>query len=238
MRARGRCVRLTTNAGVGLLVATALVTSGCGAAKHPTVAVDESGIDPSLVTDFGLLKRPLEATDRLPAAVIRSQQQPVTSPAGRREARLGLLPALARRVSIPGTRLEAWLEPGRHGFCLPLAAVGPGGTAQTGGFGDSCGPPPTSLTATVGGGAYLAAGPPLAPGAAGSPSLATGIVPDQVSTVELVDPHGTTTRLRLAGGIFATRFVSGDRLYAVVGHVRLEINVAQPGGNPVGTTGA
>jgi hypothetical protein len=226
------------SAAASLLAVLALVASGCGgAAKHPAVAARDSAIDPSLVTDFGLLKRPLEASDRLPAAVLLEQHRLAGSLAAPRIAQLGLLPSLARRVSIPGTRLEAWLEPGRHGYCLTFAGVGAGGAAEPGGFGEGCAPPPTGLTASIGGGAFLAAGPALKPGAAGSPSLATGIVPDPVTAVELVAADGTTTRLRVAGGIYATRFVAGDKLYALVHRTRLQIEVPLPaGGVPEGTT--
>jgi hypothetical protein len=209
------CALTAPRIGVTLLAAEALATSGCGGAKHPVGGAEDAGIDPSLVGDYSLLRRPLEASDRLPPVVVADQER--LSPAVGRQARLGLLPALARRVTIPGTRLEAWLEPGRHGFCLSFAEVVPAGAARTGGFGDGCGPPPTGLTASVGGGAFLAAGPPLVPGALGSPALVTGIVPDRVGAVELVGRGGATTRLRLAGGIYATRFVAGDRLDAVIG---------------------
>lgn len=210
-------------------------------------SVGSAGIDPTLLRNYRILRRPVAPGDQLPSSVLARQQQLAAiargahgpqSLAARSQASLGLSPSLARRAVIPGTKLEAWLEPGRHGFCVLLAEVTVGGPPNDGGFGDGCGPVAISLSAGTGGGAFLAAGPPLAPGASGSPALASGIVPDRVSSVELVTATGATSGLRLAEGFFATRFAAGDRLYAVIGRTRRLIDTPLPGGGvPVGTPG-
>jgi hypothetical protein len=215
--------------GPALAAGIAVILSGCGGAGTPGSkpssgagsggpgAVRPAGVDPVLLSNFRILRRAAQAEDRLPPELQRLAAQPRQAA---RLATLGLLPALARRAVVPGTRLEQWLEPGRNGFCLRVAERNPSGSANFGGFGSQCGPARITLSATVGGGAFLAAGPPLRPGAPGSPALATGIVPDRVGAVELVTRNGVTTNLQLADGFFATRLAAGDRLYALIGTAR------------------
>ena len=214
------------------------MTGGSNASRVVSGVGGSSGIDPVLLENFRILRRPVQAADHLPAVFVRSAERmaavarmTVSGSRGpgmlaARRANLGLLPSLTRRTTLPGTRLERWLEPGRRGFCVWTAERGPSGAPITGGFGGGCAATTTRLWADTDGGAFLAAGPPLVPGSRGEPALAMGLLPDRVSAVDVVTPGGVATRLQLADGFFATRFSAGDRLYAIVAGRRKPIDVA------------
>lgn len=210
-------------AGAGAL---GLSTGSTGGSSRAAAAISTSdaGIDPVLVRNYRILRRPVQRGDSLPADYASGM---IPRRLGR-EARLGLLPALARRAVIPGSRLEMWLEPGRHGACTWIAERAPSGAAITGGFGSSCSSVSQLVHATwtIGGGAFLVPGPPIKPLSQGEPSLASGLVPDR-TTVELVSRTGAGARktLALADGFFAIRFGHGDELYTVNGgHRRLLVS--------------
>lgn len=225
----------------GLMV---VIASGCGATKMAAstgghgastarsggaIAARAAGIDPMLINSFAILRRPVQPEDQLPPTFLTASARRLQHP-GLSTTRLrgmGLLPALARGASIPGTKLEEWLEPGRHGYCVWTAERTTSGTFVTGGFGSVCGTTATittRLSASVGGGASLAAGPTITPGARGGPALVNGIVPDRVSSIVLVARNGLTIPLKTAEGFFATRFSPGDRLYAVIAGRRYPIS--------------
>lgn len=176
-------------------------------------------VAPALVHNYRILRRPVRRDDALPTDYTRLGTLFGTR-ASRHGPQLGLVPSLARRAVIPGTQLEMWIVPGRHGYCIFIAGRARSGRPVTGGFGGSCGPVPQSgrsgiLGLTTGGGASLAAGPPLQPLSPGEPSLASGLVPDNVDSVQLITAAGTSTKVTLADGFFATRLAAHDRLYAV-----------------------
>jgi hypothetical protein len=203
-------------AALSVLVVLGVVGVVLSAGSHkqaPAAAppVGRGAISTSLVRNYRVLRRPVESADRLPAAYVRHSTS------------YGLLPALARRVVIPNTRLEMWLEPGQRGFCVLIAERTPSGAANTGGFGGTCQPAALQQPAVaIGGGAFLAAGPPMS-AHPGEPHLASGVLPDSVTSVELVTAAGRRSTVTTTDGFFAVRVNPNDHLYAVTDGRRQQI---------------
>lgn len=140
---------------------TVVIASGCGATKMAAstgghgasstrsggaIAARAAGIDPVLVNSFAILRRPVRPEDQLlPTFLIsRARRLPHPGLSTTRLRGIGRLPALARAAAIPGTKLEEWLEPGRHGYCVWTAERTTSGTFVTGASGLSAGPRPRS----------------------------------------------------------------------------------------------
>ncbi len=164
-----------------------------------------SAISPVLVRNYRILRRPVRAGDALPAAFARINSG------------YELVPRLARRGVIPGTRIEMWLEPGRNGFCVYLAERLPSGANPAKPLGSSCGPARdnTPLVGVVAGDSNSAVGPPALGFSTNEPVLARGIVPDAVTGLVLAHGRGKPEQIKPIEGFFAVPFRPGDRLYAI-----------------------
>ena len=87
----------------------------------PAHEVPTAGVDPVLVRNLRILRRPLRASDQLPSAFkarpTGALLLPASPPGQMNPSMLGLLPRLARRATIPTTGVSVWLIPGRRGLC-------------------------------------------------------------------------------------------------------------------------
>lgn len=109
------------------VVIVALLSLHHGGPAASSAQPGAARIDPSLVANYRLLRRPRTAGDGLPgglgASAVRRGLFPSQSDwldsygPPPRAASLGLLPELTRRTTIPGTGYRAWIIPGRHGMC-------------------------------------------------------------------------------------------------------------------------
>lgn len=179
---------------VAAVVAIALSTRSGSPSPQPAHQPMPSAISPVLVRNFRILRRPVRPSDALPAAYARLGV----------DRSFGVVPQLARRAVLPGTRLETWLEPGRSGFCVYIAERLPSGAARTRGFASSCSSAVNAVPPEVGAVQFSTNGP----------ALLRGIVPDNVSWLVLAPAHGKPLEVRPTEGFFAVAYRPGDRLYA------------------------
>jgi hypothetical protein len=202
-RISGAMVALAGSAAVVLTITGIFITAGGGLhAIGPAAHGGSNGIDPTLIRNFKILRRPLQSSDRLPpalptAAVKQGDMFRLATPPGQpTPASLGLLPALARRVVIPGTQFSAWLIPGRRGFCWDARH----GTSQL--LAAVCGPlqdPNTALLDRNGTAIYRAASGGL---------ITVGLVTDRVLSVEQVTRDGKRHQLPLSQGFFVASYTA------------------------------
>jgi hypothetical protein len=160
--------------GVGVMFLAARTGPGPAAPAHE---VPTDGVDPVLVRDLRLLRRPLRASDQLPSAFKARPTGvllvPASPPGQMSPSMLGLLPLLARRATIPSTGVSVWLIPGRRGLCWDAED-------HTGRLAGGVCTSPTQTNAT------LIDSAPIAVGG----RLTVGLVTDQVRSLVEIDAKG------------------------------------------------
>ena len=167
------------------VVAVVLSARPSKPAVHPGHRTANAAISPLLVRNYRILRRPVRPSDALPARLTYGR------------APYSFAPSLARRVVISGSRIEMWVVPGQSGFCIDVAQ-------RPGGFIAACKPAtnPPQIAVALG-------------GASGQTVLASGLVPDEVTSLVLVSAHGHRSPVRLTSGFFAVPYQLGERLYAI-----------------------
>jgi len=171
--------------------------SSLAAGQH----VGEHQIDQALTRNFKILRRPLRASDRLPAALAQIAMPNAPINGDSRRATLGLVPSLAREVTLPGTGFRAWLIPGRHGLCWDAVYA----SHELGASCSSFQEPSTALAATNGRDSVRTR----------TGLISIGLVTDRVLALELLRPHGPRTQVPLSDGFYAGYGISGKSLTAL-----------------------
>jgi hypothetical protein len=165
--------------------------------------VGENGIDQALSRNFKILRRPRRPSDRLPAALAHIATPSAPLNGDSRRATLGLVPGLARAVTLggAGTGFRAWLIPGRYGLCWDAEY----GSQELGVSCSSFPHPATALAGTNGVDSVRTR----------TGLLTIGLVTDRVLALELAKPHGQRTRIAISDGFYAGYGISGKRLIAL-----------------------